>query len=96
MHNHLNSLSVFPTGGDGYNPNIRNYLSGTDVNNPANSTGVPNGPDKQGLGWGYQILPFLEEDPLKGITTMGRLASAEIPLYFCPSRRPNGKSIRHS
>jgi prepilin-type N-terminal cleavage/methylation domain-containing protein len=92
MHNHLNSLSVFPTGGDGYNPNIRNYLSGTDVNNPANSSGVPNGPDKQGLGWGYQILPFLEEGPLKGITTMGRLASVEIPLYFCPSRRPNGKS----
>lgn len=96
MHNHLNSLSVFPTGGDGYNPNIRNYLSGTDVNNPANSTGTPNGPNQQGLGWGYQILPFLEESSLKGITTMGRLASAEIPLYFCPSRRPNGKSFAFS
>ena len=93
MHNHLSSLSVFPTGGDGYNPNIRNYLSGTDVNNPANSTGVPNGPNKQGLGWGYQILPYLEESALKGITTMGRLASAEVSLYFCPSRRPNGKSF---
>ena len=93
MHNHLSSLSVFPTGGDGYNPNIRNYLSGTDVNNPANSTGIPNGPNKQGLGWGYQILPYLEESALKGITTMGRLASAEVSLYFCPSRRQNAKSF---
>src|SRR5712672_541299 len=92
MHNHISSLSVFPTGGDGYNPDIRNYLTGTDVNNPANSTGVPNGPNKQGLGWGYQLLPYLEEDALKGITTMGRLASAKVPLYFCPSRRAEGKS----
>ena len=95
MHNHVSSLSVFPTGGDGYNPNIRNYLSGTDVNNPANSTGIPNGPNKQGLGWGYQILPYLEESALKGITTMGRLAAAEVALYFCPSRRPNGKSFAY-
>jgi prepilin-type N-terminal cleavage/methylation domain-containing protein len=92
MHNHVSSLSVFPTGGDGYNPDIRNYLTGTDVNNPANSTGAPNGPNKQGLGWGYQLLPYLEEDALKGITTMGRLASAKVPLYFCPSRRADGKS----
>lgn len=93
IHNHISSHSVFPTGGDGYNPNIRNYLSGTDVNNPANSTGAPNGSNKQGLGWGYQILPYLEEGPLKGVTTMGRLAATEITLYFCPTRRPNGKSF---
>ncbi len=82
MQNHLNALKVFPTGGDGYNPNIRNYVTG----------GKPNEGNRQGLGWGYQILPFLEQNALKGITTMGRLASAEITLYFCPSRRPNAKS----
>ena len=87
MHNHINALSVFPTGGDGYNPNIRNYLTGTDPANPNNSKGTPNGPNKQGLGWGYQILPFLEENALKSITTMGQLASVELPLYFCPTRR---------
>jgi prepilin-type N-terminal cleavage/methylation domain-containing protein len=92
MQNHVNALLVFPTGGDGYNPNIRNYLTGTDIRNPANSTGMPNGPNKQGLGWGYQILPYLEQNALKGITTMGQLASAEVRLYFCPSRRHLGKS----
>ena len=92
VQNHIDAQKVFPTGGDGYNPNIRNYLTGTDPNNPANSTGVPNGPNKQGLGWGYQILPYLEEESLKGTTTMGRLASVKVTLFFCPSRRPSGQS----
>jgi prepilin-type N-terminal cleavage/methylation domain-containing protein len=82
VQNHVNALNVFPTGGDGYNPNIRNYVTG----------GNPNGANRQGLGWGYQILPYLEQNALKGITTMGRLASAEISLFFCPSRRLSGKS----
>ncbi len=86
MQNHVGALGVFPTNGDGYNPNIRNYVTG----------GKPNGPDQQGLGWGYQILPYLEQNALKGITTMGRLASAEISLYFCPSRRLNAKSTEFS
>jgi len=86
MQNHVGALNIFPTNGDGYNPNIRNYLSG----------GNPNGPDKQGLGWGYQILPYLEQNAIKGITTMGRLASAEVRLYFCPSRRFNAKSTMFS
>ena len=88
MQNHIDALKIFPTGGDGYNPNIRNYLTGPG--------GRPNGPNKQGLGWGYQILPYLEQNPLKGITTMGKLASAKIDLYFCPSRRVDGKSTDFS
>ena len=92
MQNHVNALSVFPTGGDGYNPTIRSYLSGTDVNNANNSTGTPNGPNKMGLGWGYQILPYLEQNALKNITTMGQLASANVSLYFCPTRRHKGSS----
>jgi type II secretory pathway pseudopilin PulG len=82
MQNHVGALQTFPTNGHGWNPNIRDYVTG----------GNPNAADKQGLGWGYQILPYLEQGALKGITTMGRLASAEIPLFFCPSRRINGKS----
>ena len=29
----------------------------------------PNGPEKQGLGWAYQILPYLEQNAVKGILT---------------------------
>lgn len=88
MQNHVNALEVFPTGGDGYNPNIRNYLTGPG--------GRPNGPNKQGLGWGYQILSYLEQNPLKGITTMGSLASAKVEVFFCPSRRTEGMSTDFS
>src|SRR5262245_60051595 len=45
--NHVDAMKVFPTGGSGPNPNIAAFLTG----------GRPNGPNRQGLGWGYQILP---------------------------------------
>ena len=75
--NHANTLRVFPTGGAGFHPDIANYV----VN------GKPLGPDKQGLGWGYQILPYLEEGALQGLTTQIQLQAAGVTLYVCPSRR---------
>jgi prepilin-type N-terminal cleavage/methylation domain-containing protein/prepilin-type processing-associated H-X9-DG protein len=75
--NHTNALGVFPTGGTGFHPDIANYV----VN------GKPFGPDKQGLGWGYQILPYLEEGALQGLTTQIQLQAASVSLYVCPSRR---------
>src|SRR5690242_18409839 len=49
IHNHVNTFGVFPTGGAKIYPNIEDYVAG----------GIPLGPIKQGLGWGYQILPYL-------------------------------------
>ena len=77
IHHHLDSYRVFPTGGAGPNVNIANYVSG----------GKPFGPDKQGLNWTYQILAYLEEGAVKGITTQAQLQAAVVPLYVCPSRR---------
>ena len=86
--NHENSLKVFPTGGNARFPDIEDYLADTlSVSNPAARRGPPNGPDKQGLGWAYQILPYLEEDALRGLTTQAQLNQAFVSLYFCPSRR---------
>ena len=82
MHNHLSTLRVFPTGGSRYNPLIQNYVTGG-----WNSPGVPNGPAKQGLGWSYQILPYLEQGAIKGIVTQTQLQTAVVPIYLCPSRR---------
>src|SRR5450432_2122552 len=64
MQNHVDTYKVFPTGGAEYNPLISNYLD---------SSGKPYGPDKQGLGWAYQILPYMEEGAIKGITTNDQL-----------------------
>ena len=82
MQNHVSAFGVFPTGGNVPNPLIQDYTSGG-TNNP----GVPNGPNRQGLGAFYQILPFLEQDAVKGIVRQDQLQSSVISLYNCPSRR---------
>jgi prepilin-type N-terminal cleavage/methylation domain-containing protein len=87
MQNHVSALKVFPTGGSIPNPRIENYVTGG-TNNP----GKPNGPNKQGLGAFYQILPFLEQNAVKGIVTQTQLQSSLVPLYNCPSRRAPLKS----
>jgi len=77
IHHHVDTHRAFPTGGCGFHPNIEDYV----VN------GKPFGPDKQGLNWGYQILPYLEEGALLGLTTQIQLQAAAVPIYICPSRR---------
>jgi prepilin-type N-terminal cleavage/methylation domain-containing protein len=82
MENHVSALGVYPTGGNGPNPDIANYTTGTRTN-----PGQPNGPAKQGLGWAYQILPYLEQGSIKGLVSLVQLQQSVIPGYFCPSRR---------
>lgn len=88
VHNFVDSYKIFPTGGTEPNPNIAAYLQDTySVANPANRRGPANGPLEQGLGWLYQILPYLEEGAIKTIVQQADLQQRAIPLYNCPSRR---------
>jgi prepilin-type N-terminal cleavage/methylation domain-containing protein/prepilin-type processing-associated H-X9-DG protein len=88
IHNLYNTMKYFPTGGIGPNPDIRNYLKDTySVANPLSRVGPANGPLQQGLGWMFQILPFLEEGAVQGIAQQSQLQVTPIPLYNCPSRR---------
>ncbi len=82
VQNHIDSLESFPTGGSKWNPQIENYVTG-----PLGNPGKPHGPDKQGLGWAYQILPYLEQDAIRGILTQIDIQKTVVSLYFCPSRR---------
>jgi prepilin-type N-terminal cleavage/methylation domain-containing protein len=85
MQNHVSALKVFPTGGVG-NDNaaeIENYVQGG-----TNSPGAPNGPNRQGLSWAYQILSYIEQANVGRIVRTTDLSGALIPGYFCPSRRP--------
>ncbi len=82
LQNHVDTFGVFPTGGNNPNPLIENYTTGG-FNNP----GSPNGANKQGLGWGFQVLPYLEQDAVQGILRQSDLSGVAIPLYNCPSRR---------
>ena len=75
--NHVDTLGVFPTGGVTYGVSIEDYIEND----------RPLGTAKMGLGWAYQILPYMEEQALHGITTTQQMASTAVPLYICPSRR---------
>src|SRR5450755_1750874 len=52
--NHVDTFKVFPTGGARY------LQTGFGIEQNIEG-GKPLGPDRQGLGWAFQILPFMEE-----------------------------------
>jgi prepilin-type N-terminal cleavage/methylation domain-containing protein/prepilin-type processing-associated H-X9-DG protein len=87
MHNHYDVHGSFPTGGDCPWP----YLGDT---SPAPggkrymTNGRPNGPAKQGMGWPFQILPFVEQQAVYDVGLWSDIEKIPITYYFCPSRRP--------
>lgn len=81
--NFENSNRAFPTGGVTWGSRIEFYVEPE----PPAQGGRPVSFEKLGIGWGYQILPYLEESALHGITTTAALRSVVVPLQVCPSRR---------
>src|SRR5262245_32654854 len=75
--NHVDAFKVFPTGGEYWSPKLQDFVEG----------GRALGVDKQGLGWGFQILPFLEEGAVHSLTSEDQISGTVVPLYVCPSRR---------
>jgi len=88
MLNHESALTVFPGGGDAPWPRIEDNISGT-VDNP----GTPFGPEEQGLSWGFQILPYIEEMGIRNITSTVQMAQVSVPMFLCPSRREAKKGV---
>ncbi len=83
FHNHHDTFKAFPTGGWHWSiaPEFRNGTS-------------PEISPRQGAGWAYQILPYVEEiavwEGAGGATLDDRQRNAigaKISGYFCPSRR---------
>src|SRR5438045_1701393 len=56
IHNFHDTYKYMPLGGTVPNAKIEEYL----VDSTTTKKGPANGPTEQGLGWMYQILPFLE------------------------------------
>ncbi|WP_428304711.1 DUF1559 domain-containing protein [Lacipirellula sp.] len=76
VQNFVSAKNYLPTGGGGWNPKIEDY----------SASGRPMGSEKQGLGWGFQILPYLEQGSVQNITTTADLKATVMPGYVCPSR----------
>jgi hypothetical protein len=51
------------------------------------------GPEKQGLSWAFQILPYLEGQTTYRVNNQTQLEEVAVPMYFCPSRRPPAKDM---
>jgi len=83
MQNHVSTRKIFPTGGNRNAPRIENYVTGA----ATGGSGRPNGPNRQGLGWAYQILSYLEQGNVQNITTTDQLKATVVSVYYCPSRR---------
>lgn len=92
-HNFHDTYQHFPMGGTAPNPSIENYLKDTaTVSNPANRRGPANGPTEQGLGWMFQILPYLEQEAVQNIVRQSDIQAQLITVYNCPSRRAPARS----
>lgn len=83
VQNHHDTYRILPSGGSGWWHHIT-----------FNSNGSPEIAPRQGMGWGYQILPWLEQKAVYegqgGMTPMQvsvAAIQAKIPAFYCPSRR---------
>jgi prepilin-type N-terminal cleavage/methylation domain-containing protein len=72
---HLEATGAFPNGGTTY------FVSRTFIN------GVPAAYDQQAWSWGYQILPYIDQDALWNNASDQTVAGTPVGLYFCPTRR---------
>ena len=74
--NHESAHRTFPTGGAWSFPRIEHF----------NTNGRPWGPPRTGMGWVYQILPYLEEHATYHIMSTDEMMMARVAVVFCPSR----------
>jgi prepilin-type N-terminal cleavage/methylation domain-containing protein len=76
FHTFHDSKGTFPSGGLGW------WMARS-----LQASGAPEGPDKQAWGWGYQILPFVEQNNVYLEPNDATVANTVIKGYSCPTSR---------
>ncbi|QEG29261.1 putative major pilin subunit [Gemmata obscuriglobus] len=79
-HNHHDTLGYFPQGGD-------RYYSARLGSNGSYATASATQATSQTWGWGYQILPYIEQDNLWRNATDATVKGTALKMFSCPSRR---------
>ena len=82
IHNHIDALKVFPSGGS-------RYVDSSDYPGVQYcfENGKPLGPDRTNMSWAYQILPYMESGAVRNIQTQADCQKIVVPIFACPSRR---------
>jgi prepilin-type N-terminal cleavage/methylation domain-containing protein/prepilin-type processing-associated H-X9-DG protein len=75
FHAHHAQLGLLPDGGS-------NYYDPRSISN-----GGPAVAPQQNWGWGYQILPFIEQVALYQMVNDADVEKNPVATYFCPTRR---------
>jgi prepilin-type N-terminal cleavage/methylation domain-containing protein len=78
---HHDVFKCFPSGGRHWTESSARVWTG------AAGASSPAVFDQQSFGWGYQILPYIEQETLWSSTSDSTVASTTVPIYFCPSVR---------
>jgi prepilin-type processing-associated H-X9-DG protein len=68
--------------------------NGQKVNSWAGSDGTGQpwpAPPKQAAGWGFQILPFIEQQVVQNAANPGIARNSPMAIYVCPTRRSPAK-----
>ena len=86
MLNFVDTNKVFPTGGSHYLTSPPAAISFPLSANFENGKAL--GVDRIGIGWGFQILPYIEETSAAKLSTENDIGKVVVTIYACPSRRP--------
>jgi len=108
MHNHHDTYGFLPSGGTHWDCSPDYAAVGSPMTSKISSTnsGAANDcnnnlpTDVQRAGWGFQVLPFIEQDAVWKGSGQNTIANAQIQArgakiktFFCPSRRaPQGET----